>query len=164
MPIKEWFYPGRTTGLEFVYPKEQALDIARHAKEPVLAAESVNLHDLASVSVEAIRPIGAEVPTTETAENGPTAELPPVEEAKPTPALEPIPNPPVVEEPPLLQSQVPAIAENSEPEVQQPVAPPADNQETNPRELPKTAGELPLIARIGALCIGAGIGMKSIRG
>src|SRR5437867_3761662 len=70
MPIKEWFYPGRNIGREFIYPKEQALEIARHAKEPILAAESVNLHDLAAVKVESIGPLGIEVKPTATAENG----------------------------------------------------------------------------------------------
>jgi hypothetical protein len=163
MPMKEWFYPGRNIGLEFIYPKEQALEIARHAKEPILAAESVNLHDLASVNIESVGPLGTEVPTTATAENGPKAELPPVEEAKPTPAPEPAP--PVAEEQPQEPSQPPAIAENEPPEVQQPVAPapeaaPAPTEETSGRELPKTAGELPLIALIGLLCLGAGLGLK----
>ena len=31
LPIKEWFYPGRSTGLEFIYPTSQATEIARHA-------------------------------------------------------------------------------------------------------------------------------------
>src|SRR5215470_4793909 len=90
LPIKEWFYPGRLNGLEFIYPKEQALEIARHALEPVLAAESVNLHDLASVKVESIGPLGTAVPstTTATAANVTKSELPPAEEAKPTPAPE----------------------------------------------------------------------------
>src|SRR5438093_12480929 len=91
MPIKEWFYPGRKTGLEFVYAKKQALEIARHAKEPVLAAQSVDLHKLAAVRVEAISPLSAEVPTTATAENDPKAKLPPAEQAKPTPAPETVP-------------------------------------------------------------------------
>jgi|SRR5579862_8861795 len=169
MPIKEWFYPGRNIGLEFVYPKEQALEIARHAKEPILSAESVDLHKLAAVRVEAISPLGSEAPATTTAENGPKAELPPAEEAKPTPAPEPetVPNPPAAEEQPQEQPQAPAIAENNQPEIQEPVAPPAApapaaNEETNTRELPKTAGELPLMALIGVLCLGAGIGMKVV--
>jgi hypothetical protein len=163
MPIKEWFYPGRNIGLEFIYPKEQALEIARHAKEPILSAESVNLHDLASVRVESISPLGVEMPATATAENGPKAELPPVEEAKPTPAPEPVPNPPAAEEAPQQAPQAPAIAEAKPPEVQEPVAPapaPAPQEGTSQQELPKTAGELPLIALIGALCLGAGLGMK----
>ena len=166
MPIKEWFYPGRNIGREFIYPKEQALEIARHAKEPILAAESVNLHDLAAVKVESIGPLGIEVKPTATAENGPKAELPPVQETKPTPEPEPIENPPVAETAPQPAPEEPAIAEANPPEVQEPIAPapepaPAATEENNnQRELPKTAGELPLVALIGMICLGAGIGLR----
>src|ERR1700730_5429230 len=34
-----WFYPGDSFGQEFVYPKARAAEIAKAAKEPVLAAE-----------------------------------------------------------------------------------------------------------------------------
>jgi len=168
LPIKEWFYPGRLIGLEFVYPKDQALEIARHAKEPVLAAEAVDLHDLSAVRIEAISPLGAEISPVATAESVPKAELPPVEEAKPAPPVE-LPSPPVAEEQkpeqPAQPEQPPAVAENKPPEVQQPVAPPpapapAPSEEQPKRELPRTAGELPLLALIGALCLGAGLGLK----
>ena len=149
------------------YPKEQALEIARHAKEPILAAETVNLHDLSAVKVETISPLGAETAPTATAENVPKAEVPPVEEAKPAP--------PVAEEqqpaPPAPPEQQRSVAENKPPEVQPPPAPPAlpaqtpapapapTEQPARP-ELPRTADELPLIALIGALCLGAGLGLK----
>lgn len=171
LPVKEWFYPGRLIGREFVYPKEQALEIARHAKEPILAAEAVNLHDLSATKVETISPLGAETAPTATAENVPKAEVPPAQEAKPTP--------PVAEEqpaPPAPPEQPPSVAENKPPEVQQPPAPPAPaaqapapapaspapapTEQPARRELPRTAGELPLIALIGALCLGAGLGLK----
>jgi hypothetical protein len=174
LPIKEWFYPGRLNGLEFIYPKEQALEIARHAKEPILAAESVNLHDLSAIKVEAIGPIRETAsPTTATAENVTKSELPPVEEAKPTPAPEPEPAPPVVEEQPQPTEEAPAIAENTQPEppavapvepAQQPAPEaPSTTEPTNTRELPRTAGELPLIALIGLLCLGAGLGLKVLK-
>lgn len=35
--IKAWFYPGETIGQEFVYPKDQAMKIARASNVPVLA-------------------------------------------------------------------------------------------------------------------------------
>ena len=171
LPIKEWFYPGRLNGLEFIYPKEQALAIARHAKEPILAAESVNLHDLSAIKVEAIGPIREAPPaTTATAENVTKAELPPVEEAKPAPAPEPEPAPPVVEEQPQPTEEAPAIAENTQPEPEAPAAAPAEpeqqpapTEQTENRELPRTAGELPLIALIGLLCLGAGLGLKVLK-
>src|SRR5213593_484624 len=108
------------------YPKEQALEIARHAKEPILAAETVNLHDLSAVKVETISPLGAETAPTATAENVPKAEVPPVEEAKPTPPPEEAKTaPPVAEEqpvPPAPPEEPPAVADNKPPEVQQPPA------------------------------------------
>ncbi len=38
MAIHEWFYPGDLRGLEFVYPKERARELARETHQPVLAA------------------------------------------------------------------------------------------------------------------------------
>lgn len=35
--IKAWFYPGDTDGLEFVYPKARAVQLAKNANEPVLS-------------------------------------------------------------------------------------------------------------------------------
>jgi len=162
LPVKEWFYPGRLNGLEFIYPKDQALEIARHAKEPILATESVNLHDLASVKVEAISPLGTEIPPTATASVTKT-ELPPPEEAKPTPE----PEQPAVEETQPEEPAAPAIAENQPPQPEQPAAAapepapaPAPTEEATNRELPATAGELPLIALIGGLSLGAGLGLR----
>lgn len=35
--IKAWFYPGERTGYEFVYPRDQAMRIAKYSNSPVLA-------------------------------------------------------------------------------------------------------------------------------
>jgi len=35
--IKSWFYPDERTGYEFVYPKQQAMDIAKDTHSPVLS-------------------------------------------------------------------------------------------------------------------------------
>jgi hypothetical protein len=171
LPMKEWFYPGRLRGLEFVYPKEQALEIARHAREPILAADSSNLHDLSSIKVEAIGPLGTQAPVTETASIT-KSETTAVFEEKPSPE-EPSAEPSVEENPPaqiyedqeLKAEQQNAeefgqVAQNTEPpavQEEQPAEPPAV---TENRELPATAGELPLIALIGVLCLGAGFGLK----
>jgi hypothetical protein len=171
MPMKEWFYPGRLIGLEFIYPKHQAREIAHHAKEAVLSTDSVDLHDLASLKVEAVEPIGAETAAvTSTATNFTKLESPAIVEEKPSaPAVQDNSRTPeVVPEAPAIQ----------EPEVQQPPATVQNNTETTTttttttdqqqtaqtseqkRELPRTAGELPLIALAGALCLGAGLGMR----
>src|SRR5207302_10797690 len=64
---------------------------------------------------------------------------------------------------PISTEEAPAIAENTQPEPEAPAAAPAEpeqqpapTEQTENRELPRTAGELPLIALIGLLCLGAG--------
>jgi hypothetical protein len=163
-PIRSWFYPGRNIGLEFVYPKEQALEIAKHAKEPVLTTETaVNLHDLGSVTITAQEPITGDFGTTATAQNT---------VSRPSEVAEQ----PVQEEPAqIAQNETPAEELKTEPEVERAkptepaepeVAPPAietPSEETAPaetEELPRTAGELPLVGMIGMLCLGLGLGLK----
>jgi len=175
LPMKEWFYPGRLTGLEFVYPKNQALEIARHAREPILSASSTDLHQLNSITVEAIGPVGTQAPVTSTAANVTKSENTTVFEEKPSVAENQQPEP-VAEENQRVEQQestepVGQIAQNDnsnlnrESEVQEeaaPAAPAAPAQTTENRELPRTAGELPLIALIGVLCLGGGLGLKVI--
>src|SRR5262245_53643438 len=164
LPIKEWFYPGRLNGLEFVYPKDQALSISQYAREPVLAADTSDLHHLHSITVEAISPNEAiEQPVTESAANITKSESTEVVEEKPTVAE----STPSVEQKQEVEQDLDKstdIAQNTEPEVQQqqPVEAPATEAAsvTEEKELPRTAGELPLVALIGALCLGAGVGLK----
>jgi len=54
--IKAWFYPGDTTGQEFAYPKQRAVELAALANEPVLAIPN-----------EAVANIVAPAPTAPTA-------------------------------------------------------------------------------------------------
>jgi len=53
-PIKTWWYPGKAIGYEFIYPRSQALQLAKLTSEPVLTtiAESQDLEkaDLARIS------------------------------------------------------------------------------------------------------------------
>jgi len=178
LPMKEWFYPGRLNGLEFVYPKDQASTIASHARESVLAANGTDLHKLSTIEVEAIGPVGTEAPVAETAANITKSEETSVVQEKPS---EPEPAPAVAEntpvEPAVDQEQVEQqnldnsanqIAQNTQPEqpeVQQPAPAPAapasteQSKEEN-QELPRTAGELPLTALIGILCLGGGLGLR----
>jgi hypothetical protein len=172
LPIKEWFYPGRLNGLEFVYPKKQAKEIAAHAEEPILSADSINLHDLKSIEVESIGPVGTRTAKAEslaktakvtTMENKTVVEEKPVAES--TTSTESITQESKVEQENVEQQPADQIAQNEvktpEPEVQQQQAPAeAVAQNETPNELPRTAGELPLIALIGIACLGAGLGMR----
>ena len=178
LPIKEWFYPGRLRGLEFVYPKDQAMKIAQHARESVLASDSNDLSNLASIKIEAIEPRGDRAPVVSSAKvtqaETPAVQEPLVQEpavteesevavAQPAPAIEePAPQ---VEQP--VEEERPAqIAQNTQPEPIQPqVQEPQQSSQApevreSEQELPRTAGELPLIALLGVLCLGAGLGLK----
>jgi hypothetical protein len=44
-PIKGWWYPGKSIGYEFIYPRAQALQLAKVTSEPVLttSAETKNV-------------------------------------------------------------------------------------------------------------------------
>ncbi|HVB33323.1 MAG TPA: hypothetical protein VNJ52_02950 [Patescibacteria group bacterium] len=76
LAIKSWFYPGETYGRMFVYPKSEAVEIAKAAGEPVLSMpeeEAANITEpvtsaeepavaaLAKAPVEAEEPSGKEV-------------------------------------------------------------------------------------------------------
>ena len=139
-PMKEWFYPGRLNGREFVYPKEQAAEIALHGRGTGLTAT-------ASITKSESTAVLEEKPSV--AENLPAEESEINQQAEQN--LEPVEQ--------VAQNDEPEqIAQNNAPELQQPEAAPA----TQTRELPRTAGELPMIGLIGILCMGAGLGLKVV--
>jgi len=162
MPIKEWFYPGHLDGLEFIYPKKQARQIAAHALEPVLSADAGDLHDLATLTVEAGRLKNGEVSLSESAVNFPKTDNTPIVEEKPAPPSVPenssVSSEPAVQEPaPIAQNNGESNA-NANADTETP-APQVQNEEP-PKELPRTAGELPLIGLAGLLCLGGGLGVR----
>ena len=165
-PIRDWFYPGRNIGLEFVYPKEQALEIAQHALQPVLTTETaINMHDLGSVTITAQEPIRGDFGTTATARNtGPSVNQP-VEEQQQAEVTPPQEVAPPAEEQTQIAQENQEVTPAPEPEVQQPApaeTEPVQTAENRPEELPKTAGELPLVGLLGMLCVGLGLGLKKV--
>jgi hypothetical protein len=169
-PIRSWFYPGRLNGLEFLYPKDQAMDIVRHTREGVLTAEgTVDFHDLDTFEVAALDPDDViATTTTQTAttdfdtdveqteidtDMDVTREKPAViEPAETEPAvIEPVVEEPEIAEPAIVQDDTDMDVEESAVEEEMP-------EET----LPATAGELPLIGLIGALSLGIGLGLRAL--
>jgi hypothetical protein len=97
--LRAWFYPGKEFGEEFVYPKAQAIELAKSTSTPVLEMpasviveaakpeEPQVIAELEQTPVTAVRPSGEEVeiaqavtppPAAETlvAQSAPTPELP----------------------------------------------------------------------------------------
>lgn len=70
--IRAWFYPGRTWGQEFVYPKARAIELAKSTQEPVLETPT----ELANAPLEAFEtaPVETVQPSGEIME--PTVEQP----------------------------------------------------------------------------------------
>lgn len=122
--IRTWFYPGRSIGEEFVYPKEKALALAKIVNEPVLytPAAVATIDDLKTAPILAVKPTGEEIPVAE------VIKPVPVEEAAVT---EPAMTEPATKEPAM-----------EEPAVKEPA-------------LPKTGSNLPLLACLGLLSLGA---------
>jgi len=56
--IRTWWYPGERTGWEFIYPREQAMTLAKNAKQPVLTtarnatSDEMKTADLARVDAQ----------------------------------------------------------------------------------------------------------------
>ena len=134
-PIKGWWYPGKAIGYEFIYPRKQALQLAKVTSEPVLTT-SADTTDVATADLSRINGAG-----------GPAAVT--VEE---TPA-------PVQASGRAQQGQVaPATGTAT-------TAPVPDTRgderarSTARTRLPETASSTPLTMLFGALTLCAGIGV-----
>jgi len=73
--VRAWFYPGRTLGEEFVYPKQRAIELAKASKVPVpaLAVDVVDVAALRTAPIVAVTPDEKEVPVTAVIQTTPVA-------------------------------------------------------------------------------------------
>ena len=65
--VRAWFYPGRTIGEEFIYPKLRARELAKASKVVVPAHEVADINDdkaLVAARIVAVTPEDKEVPVT----------------------------------------------------------------------------------------------------
>ena len=74
--IKAWFYPGATTGQEFVYPKHRAVLLAKASKTvvPAIAAEAATEDLLKTAPITAITAEAKELPVAEAIQTVPLME------------------------------------------------------------------------------------------
>jgi hypothetical protein len=87
--LRAWFYPGRTSGEEFVYPKAKAIEIAQSTKTPVLfiateipveVTEPIQPVDAPVIAQLRQAPVMAVQPTGEPVELAQVVTRPPAEE------------------------------------------------------------------------------------
>jgi len=137
--IKTWWYPGKSIGYEFIYPRQQALQLAKVITEPVLTT-STETTDFEKAELARISAAGAPIAVT-------VLETPP----------------PVVPSGRAQQGEVVTGGSSAPSAVAQ--APQADESaRTSARtELPQTASLVPTTALFGVLAILAGVGLSGWR-
>jgi hypothetical protein len=171
--IKLWFYPGNSTGHEFIYPREQAMRIASRTGQSVLTTkteESIEAASVADADLTRVDRGGADstvdlsnrsntttTETTTTAAAETTTAQAPVSQPTQT---NPVPSPETDRTP---ATTAPATAQ-TQPMTDRTAT--TDRAETTDRSmqtratLPNTAGILPLLALIG---IGSVVGSRLLR-
>jgi hypothetical protein len=119
--VKAWFYPGRTVGHEFIYPRSQAMRLAARTGESVLTTKTD------TVAVDTV----AETDMTRVDRNGAEAAVA-AETTAARAEAQPAPVPA-----PATERAEPVRTERAEP------------VRTERTELPSTASFLPLLALVG---------------
>lgn len=111
--VKVWFYPGRTVGHEFIYPRAQAMKIAQRTGETVLTtktdttiAENVSDQEIIRVDRTGAETADARAMEQPAAPAAPAAEPVVTQEPAPAPAPERMATAPVVAE----RDELPATA------------------------------------------------------
>jgi LPXTG-motif cell wall-anchored protein len=130
--IRSWFFPGDNFGQEFIYPKDEAAQIASYTGGTLPDASA----DLKTAQVQNFDESNSTPPTTVAAAPAPTPEPAPA-------AVEPAPAP---AEPQVIAQATPPPAPAVTPE---PAPTPA------PTELPQTGSDLPLVGLIGLASLAA---------
>ena len=147
--LRYWYYAGEKSGNEFVYPRAQALAIARATGEGVMSADT-DANDINNWKG---------TPTRITADAEPSATATP---AEPTPAQ------PSAASQPAEQPRTTPPPMSPAPE--QPAATPAPQDRTvgtsgrtEPKELPRTAGELPAVGLIALFAFAGAVALRVAR-
>jgi hypothetical protein len=174
--VRYWYYAGEKDGNELVYPKAQAMMIARASGEPVMSVDSDSNDieawkkgEVSRVTSDSTQSTSAATTTSEPAATAPTTTAPtttaPTTTAPTT--TEPTTSQPTASQPTTTApTTAPTTAEPTatQPTATAPSAAPAPSEQpvgTSGRSaanaLPRTASELPMIGLIGLLALlGAG--------
>lgn len=131
--LRAWFYPGRNSGEEFVYPKAKAIELAKATNTPVLFTP-------AEIALEVATPIkSADEPLVVELKKAPIMAIQPTgEEVQLAQVVTPPPGPTEV----ATSAPASTVAEQT---------------------LPATASTLPLIGLLGLLALGGGLTLLAVR-
>lgn len=169
--IKTWWYPGNPIGHEFIYPKEQALRLARSASQPVLTTEAETTdksttEEIRSADLARVSASGSESEVT--AEAKPAASTPSgtAQEGQLASSTIKLPESAVPSSPaPTTGSQAASDATSAQTQTASASTSSSNQSEsaTTRRSqrttLPETATSLPLVGAIGAAMLATGFGL-----
>jgi hypothetical protein len=148
-PIRAWFYPGDNYGVEFVYPKTRALEVAKASGQHVMSAAN------ATTTNPSQEPTAAQV--TELKNEQVVAATPQGTETSLAEA-----HPPTT---PSASSSVTEVKPGSkatsiEPSKTEPAKIAANTGTPRTKTLPKTAGNLPVFTLAGVILVGAAFSLR----
>jgi hypothetical protein len=155
--VRYWYYAGEKDGNELVYPKAQAMMIARASGEPVMSVDSDSNDieawkkgEVSRVTSDSTQPTSASTPTTAPSTAAPTTTAPTT--SQPT-TTQPTTTPPTTAEPTATAPTATAPSAAA-PQSEQPVG---TSGRSDASALPRTASDLPMTGLIGLLALlGAG--------
>src|SRR5262245_43575118 len=170
--VKAWFDPGDTIGNEFVYPRNQAMTIARDTHQPVLSMEetanstTTDEERREAMKTASVSRVDETQPATTTAQSARPAPAP-----TPTTAGEPAPAP-TTAAPTTAEATRPATTTSSDARLknsssnraaQQPVGTSGQAQTPARTSLPRTASSMALFQLFGLAALAGGFGIRYLR-
>ena len=186
--LRYWYYAGEKSGNEFVYPRAQAMTIARSSGEGVMSmdTESSDVNqwkgtpERVTANAEPQPSTAASTATTSstastttaeptTAPAQPTAAQPATTPAQPTatPAQPTTTSEPTTTSQPAQPTTAPRSTTPEQPAATAPRSnpdqPTGTSGRSEPSELPRTAGELPLVGLIGLAAFAGAFALRAAR-
>ncbi len=149
--VKTWFYPGDSIGQEFVYPKDQSLQVARNSPWAVKGTKEVAENTAPAGPAPVIDTTPTPAPTDDA---NATSDISTPDQSAAEGAQLPSPSAEETSDAGLPQDQSPAPA--AQPDAS------SDKPDEPSGKLPKTGSEIPLIAMLGLSSLG-GAGLLCIR-
>jgi len=164
--IRSWFYPGERTGYEFIYPKDEALRLARESRTAVLAhADTMKPgEDIAAMrgaKVERVDEQGKAVDSTATASTT-TASTTTASTATPSTTTASGPSASTTTAS-SATTAAPAPSANRTESMAVGTAGQAGDAEGRDRELPRTASDLALLQLLSGLSLASALAIRQLR-
>jgi hypothetical protein len=147
-PIKTWWYAGKAIGYEFIYPRKQALELAKATSEPILTT-SQETSDLAGADLSRVSGADAQSAAVKVEENPAPAEASGRAQQADADRAQ------------SAQAQTPTPGANSSASARD-VRADERARSTARAELPRTASSTPIILLTGILSMVLGFGLALV--